>query len=80
VQWHAKHGLVLFVAWIILMVAVQVVIIMLNTISNSLGCVASMGTPFIGLAYFVVVIMCILKGTSGQRFLIPGVSQFADRF
>jgi hypothetical protein len=28
----------------------------------------------------VVVIMCILKGTSGQRFLIPGVSQFADRF
>jgi uncharacterized membrane protein len=80
VQWHAKHGLVLFVAWIVLMVAAQVVIIMLNTISNSLGCVVSMATPFLGLAYFVVVIMCILKGTSGQRFLIPGVSQFADRF
>jgi uncharacterized membrane protein len=80
VQWHAKHGLVLFVAWIVLMVAAQVVIVMLNTISSSLGCVVSMATPFLGLAYFVVVIMCILKGTRGQRFIIPGVSQFADRF
>jgi uncharacterized membrane protein len=80
VQWHAKHGLVLFVAWIVLMVAVQVVIIMLNQVSSSLGCVVSMATPFLGLAYLVVAIMCILKGTQGQRFLIPGVSQYADRF
>ncbi len=80
VQWHAKHGLVLFVAWIVLMVAVQVVIVMLNQVSNSLGCVVSMATPFLGLAYLVVAIMCILKGTQGQRFLIPGVSQYADRF
>jgi hypothetical protein len=70
----------LFVAWIAVMVAAQVVIITLNTISNSLGCLVSMATPFLGLAYCVVVILCILKGTSGQRFIIPGVSSFADRF
>jgi len=80
VQWHAKHGLVIFVAWIVFMVAAQVVVMILSNVSSSLGCVVSMATPFLGLAYFVVVIMCILKGTSGQRFIIPGVSQFADRF
>jgi uncharacterized membrane protein len=80
VQWHAKHGLVLFVAWIILMVASQVVIVMLNQMSSSLGCLVGMATPFLGFAYLVVAVLCILKGTQGQRFLIPGVSQFADRF
>lgn len=80
VQWHAKHGLVLFVSWIVLMVATQVVIIVLNQVSSSLGCVVSMATPFVGLAYFVVTILCILKGVKGERFLIPGVSSLVDRF
>ncbi|HEY5724343.1 MAG TPA: hypothetical protein VIX40_00140 [Methylomirabilota bacterium] len=80
VQWHAKHGLVLFVAWIVLMVATQVVIIVLNQVSNSLGCLVGMATPFVGLAYFVVTILCILKGVKGERFQIPGLSPLVDRF
>ncbi len=80
VQWHAKHGLVLFVAWIVLMVATQVVVIVLNQVSSSLGCLVGMATPFVGLAYFVVTILCILKGVKGERFLIPGVSPLVDRF
>jgi uncharacterized membrane protein len=80
VQWHAKHGLVLFVSWIVLMVATQVVIIVLNQVSSSLGCLVGMATPFVGLAYLVVSILCILKGVKGERFLIPGVSPLVDRF
>ena len=80
VQWHAKHGLVLFGAWVVLMVVTQVFFILLSQMSNSLGCLVSMATPFIGLSYLVVSILCILKGTKGERLLIPGVSQFVDRF
>jgi uracil phosphoribosyltransferase len=25
-------------------------------------------------------VLCIVKGLNGQRFLIPGLSDFADRF
>jgi uncharacterized membrane protein len=28
----------------------------------------------------IVIILCIVKATSGQRFLIPGLSDFADKF
>jgi uncharacterized membrane protein len=61
-------------------VATQVVIIVLNQVSSSLGCLVGMATPFVGLAYLVVSILCILKGVKGERFLIPGVSPLVDRF
>jgi uncharacterized membrane protein len=32
------------------------------------------------LAILIVHVLCIVKGTKGQRFLIPGVSEFADKF
>jgi uncharacterized membrane protein len=47
VQWHAKHGIVLMVAEIVLC---------------------------------ILHILCIVKGINGQRLIIPGVSQYADRF
>ena len=32
------------------------------------------------LAILVVHVLCIMKGVNGQRFLIPGVSEYADKF
>ena len=32
------------------------------------------------LALVVLRVFCIVKGTAGQRLLIPGVSVYADRF
>src|SRR6186997_2572008 len=51
VQWHAKHGLVLFVAEIIIATLIS-----------------------------VVHILAIVKGVNGQRLIIPGLSDFANRF
>ena len=75
VQWHAKHGLVLFVAWIALLVVMTI----LSQIPG-LGCVFSLVGLGLWLASLVVIILCIVKGLNGDRFLIPGVSDFADRF
>lgn len=74
VQWHAKHGLVLFGAELILWVIYAIILAI-----PVLGCVVAplMFLMFIGV--LVVRIICIVKAINGDRFLIPGLSQYADR-
>ena len=74
VQWHAKHGLVLLVAWI----ALGLVFAVLSMIP-ALGCVFGLVGLFIPVAILVIHIICIVKGLNGERFLIPGISQYADK-
>lgn len=74
VQWHAKHGLVQLVFFF----AVYVVISIVSALP--LGCFFAFLYPITGLAWLIVVILSIMKATQGQRFLIPGLSQFADKF
>jgi len=75
VQWHAKHGLVLLGAEIILYVICGV-LGMLPVV----GCATVFLFPIIGLGALIVRILCIVKGINGERFIIPGLSQYADRF
>jgi len=83
VQWHAKHGLVLLVAEVALFI-VYWILMMIVTNIPFLGCIAGIVG---GLLWFVVVIgilvihiMCIVKGVNGQRFTLPYVSEYADKF
>jgi uncharacterized membrane protein len=80
VQWHAKHGIVLMVAEIVLWIAITIVTFIISSISGALGCVVSLLTFGLWLGILVLHVMCIVKGVNGQRFLIPGVSDYADRF
>ncbi|MCU0234938.1 MAG: hypothetical protein MUE90_13015 [Thermoanaerobaculales bacterium] len=80
VQWHAKHGLVLLVAEIVIFVGLQVVVMMLGAISGGLGCLFGLLTPVFALAVLILHVLCIVKGLNGERFLIPGLSDFANRF
>lgn len=80
VQWHAKHGLVLTVVEVIIFVALQVLIMILGAVSGGLGCIFGLLVPVFMLAVLIVHVLCIVKGLNGQRFLIPGISEFADRF
>ena len=76
VQWHAKHGLVLLVAEVVLWVVLAVLSMALGPLACALAVVQML--LFIGV--LVIHIMCIVKGVGGERFLIPGVSQYADKF
>ena len=80
VQWHAKHGLVLTVVEVVVMIGLQVVVMILGAISGGLGCVFTLLIPIFMLAILIVHVLCIVKGINGQRFLIPGVSEFADKY
>jgi uncharacterized membrane protein len=80
VQWHAKHGLVLTVVEVVVMIGLQVVVMILGAVSGGLGCIFTLLIPIFMLAILIVHVLCIVKGVKGQRFLIPGVSEFADKF
>ena len=75
VQWHAKHGLVLFATWVIL----GFVLGALSAVPV-LGCLSLLVSLFLPIAALVVHIICIVKGINGERFLIPGLSDFANKF
>jgi uncharacterized membrane protein len=75
VQWHAKHGLVLFGFWVVLGLVFSVL-----SAVPVLGCLALVVSLFLPIAALVVHIICIVKGINGERFTIPYLSDFADKF
>ena len=76
VQWHAKHGLVLMVSWIVLFVALAII-----SAIPGLGMIIGCGlTPFLWLAIFVLHIVAMVKAAKGERLTIPMISEFADKW
>ncbi len=71
VQWHAKHGLVLLVAYLVLMVGITIA-------SFVVGFFGMLQIP-LWLGYLVVMILGITNALNGKRFVIPGVSEFAEK-
>ncbi len=76
VQWHSKNGLVITAAWIILAIALTI-LGFIPIIGQVLGCLAM---PFIGLGGLIVFILCIVKALNGERFRLPMVSDYADKW
>ena len=75
IQWHAKHGLVLFGIEFVLCIVFGV----LSAIPV-LGCVVGLVWIVVGLGILVLHVLCIMKAINGERFLIPGISDLANRF
>ena len=75
IRWHAKHGLVLLGAEIILFIVLSALIAV-----PVLGCVIMPIWMVLSLGVLILHIVCIVKGIQGNRFLIPQISQFADKF
>ena len=72
VQWHAKNGLVFLVAYLVLTVA-------LFMASLVVGLVGMLQIP-LWLGYLVLIILGITNALAGKRFVVPGLSDFADKF
>jgi uncharacterized membrane protein len=80
VQWHAKHGLVLLIAEIVLQVAIWVVSTVLGHIWSGLGCMVGLLGSLVWIGFFVLRIFAILKGVKGERLIVPGISEYVNRF
>ena len=80
VQWHAKHGLVLMIAELLVLVAYVVLTSVVSLAALGLGCVLSIVLVFGWIGVLALHVVAILKGVSGMRLIIPGLSHYADRF
>jgi uncharacterized membrane protein len=79
-QWHAKHGLVLSVAELMLLFAYIVVLSVVSLATFGIGCVLSLLLVFGWVGILALHVVAILKGANGSRLIIPGISEYADRF
>lgn len=80
VQWHAKHGLVLAVAELVLLFAYVMVTSIVSIATFGLGCVLSLLLVFAWVGILGLHVVAILKGVNGGRLIIPGISEYANRF
>jgi uncharacterized membrane protein len=80
VQWHAKHGLVLTVAELVLLFAYALVTSLVSLATFGLGCVLSLLLLFAWIGILALHVVAILKGLNGGRLIVPGISEYADRF
>jgi uncharacterized membrane protein len=79
-QWHARHGIVLMIAEVLLIFVWFLMTSLIAVATLGLGCVLSVFIVFAWVAILALHVVAILKGLNGGRFIIPGLSQYADRF
>jgi hypothetical protein len=79
VQWHAKHGLVLMIAELILLFGYIVMTSVVSLAMLGLGCVLSLILVFGWVGVLALHVVAILKGLNGGRLIIPGLSDYANR-
>ena len=79
VQWHAKHGIVLMIAELVLLFLYVTVTSIVSLASLGLGVVLSLFLIFAWVGILAVHVVAILKGINGRRLIIPAVSEYANR-
>jgi uncharacterized membrane protein len=80
VQWHAKHGIVLMLAELILLFAYVMMTTIVSLATFGLGCVLSLLLVFGWIAVLGIHILAIVKGINGSRLMLPVISEYASRF
>lgn len=75
VQWHAKNGLSLLGAEVILWI-----LFMILSRLPFFGCGIATVQCAVWVAFLALRVVCIIKGVNGERFRIPVISDFADKF
>jgi hypothetical protein len=79
IQWHARHGLVLMAAELLLLLAYIIMSSVISLATLGLGVVMIMLLVFGWVAVLALHVLAIIKGVSGRRLMVPGVSVFANR-
>ena len=75
VQWHAKNGLLLTGAEVVLWIVLTIL-----TFIPALGCIFAIMHLFVWIAVIVLHIVAIVKGVNGGRLVIPVLSDYTSKF
>jgi hypothetical protein len=80
IQWHARHGIVLMVAELLLLAAYVVMTSLVSLAMLGLGFVLGLLLVFAWVGILGLHVVAILKGVNGGRLLLPKISEYASRF
>ena len=78
-QWHAKHGIVLMIAELVLLLVYVMITSVISLATLGIGCVLGVFLVFAWVGILAIHIAAIVKGINGERLVIPVVSEYADR-
>ena len=78
-QWHARHGLVLMLAELLLIVVYFVIASVVSLASIGLGVLLMMLLVGGWVGILAVHVVAIIKGVNGTRLMIPILSDYAGR-
>ena len=76
IRWHAKNGLLLFAALVLVGAAATLV----GVVVPSLSCLYGIAMGAAVVLYVVIVALAVVKALGGQRLYVAGISRYADRF
>jgi len=76
VQWHAKSGMGITIGELGIWVAYYIIMFVLP---SAIGCAVSALGCVIGVGFLVLRIICIVKGTQGQRFVVPVLTDLGQK-
>ena len=87
VQWHARHGIVLMGAELLLLLALSMATAAVSLATTlvapavvGLGCIIGLFYALIWIGIVALHAAAILRALSGSRLIVPAVSEYADRF
>lgn len=85
IHWHAKHGIVLMTAEMLVLLGLVVISLVFGLLTGGLGCIVVplilfwvLAIPF--LAFVTLHAIAVAKALSGKRLIVPVLSDYADRF
>ena len=67
------------IAEIVLLIVFLIVTSIVSLATFGLGCVLSMLVIFLWIAILALHAVAIITGLNGKRFLVPGISEYANR-
>ena len=80
VRWHARQGLLLSVLTLVTFVVLHPLHNLAYYIWPFLGEIFFTMEILIGFGFFLVAILCLVRGLERTRFRIPFLAEVADRF
>jgi hypothetical protein len=78
VQWHAKHGIVLAVAEVMLLAAYLAVTSLVSLAALGLGFALALLLVLGWIGVLSMHVVAIIKGVGGGRLVVPGITRYAD--
>ena len=78
VRWHARHGLVLMIAELLLVVVYLAIASIVSLAALGLGTVLAILLVASWIGVLALHVTAIVKGVSGERLVIPRLSHYAD--